>query len=200
MEIVAPTQSGIAKAVQALRRGQIVAYPTETVYGLGVDPFSEKALAALFALKERDEGNPVLLIVSNLDQLNETVDTVSARAATYAKAFWPGPLSLLFPCAGRLPEALRGPDARVCVRWTASESAATLCDAFGGAIVSTSANRTGEAPAMSVDAVDPVGIAVCVDGGTLAPSLPSTVLDPETGEVLREGAVTRSELAGLRFP
>jgi L-threonylcarbamoyladenylate synthase len=200
MEIVAPTPSGIARAADALRHGGIVAYPSETVYGLGVDPFSDQALDALFAVKGRDAGTPVLMIVSNLDQLTEIVDTVSPRAEAYAKAFWPGPLSLLFPGASRLPEALRGEDGCVCVRWTSSESAAALCDAFGGAIVSTSANKTGDAPAMSADAIDPVGIAVCLDGGTLAPSLPSTVLDPETGEVLREGAIGRDALDRVQHP
>lgn len=200
MEIAAPTPEGIAKAAGLLRAGEVVAYPTETVYGLGVDPFCEDALRSLYRVKRRDPGAPVLLIVSRMEQLESIVAEVSLRAAAYAEAFWPGPLSLLFPQAPGLPEALSGNRARVCIRWTSCAIAASLCDAFGAAIVSTSANASGEAPAMSPDEIEAMGITLCLDGGRLDASLPSTVLDPDTGEVIREGAVTPAQLAEVELP
>ncbi len=200
MEIAAPTPDGTAKAAELLRSGEVVAYPTETVYGLGADPFSAKALDSLYRVKQRDPGNPVLLIVSSMEQLDAIVAGISPSAAAYAKTFWPGPLSLLLRPSRELPETLLGAESKVCVRWTSCAIAAALCDAFGGAIVSTSANTSGEAPAMSPDEVDPVGIALCLDGGRLGPSPPSTVLDPDTGHVIREGAISRQQLAGVPLP
>lgn len=199
MEIVAKTPEGIAKAAESLRAGEVVAYPTETVYGLGVDPFNEPAIRRLYRIKGRPSGNPVLLIVSSMEQLSGVVAEVSARAACYAEAFWPGPLSLLFPSSERLPGDLQSTGGRVCVRHTSCEVASRLCEAFGGAIVSTSANASGDTPAISPDEIQAVSIALCIDGGTLAPSPPSTVLDPETGEVIREGAITRAELDAVRI-
>ena len=199
MDIVASSPAGIAKAAESLRAGEVVAYPTETVYGLGVDPLNSAAIHRLYQIKERPSGNPVLLIVSNMEQLSRVVAEVSPSAARYAEAFWPGPLSLLFPSSDELPRDLQNADGKVCVRWTSCDTAARLCDAFGGAIVSTSANTSGDAPAMSPDEIHAVGIALCIDGGTLAPSPPSTVFDPETGEVLRDGAITLAELDAVQI-
>lgn len=200
MEIAAPTSRGIAKAAELLRSGEVVAYPTETVYGLGADPFSVEALDALYRVKRRDPGSPVLLIVSSMAQLDAIVAGISPRAAAYAEAFWPGPLSLLLRPSRELPETLLGAESKVCVRRTSCAIAAALCDAFGGAIVSTSANTSGKTPAMSPDEIEPVGIALCLDGGRLGPSPPSTVLDPDTGRVIREGAISRQQLAAARHP
>lgn len=200
MEIIAPTPEGIAEAAAALHNGQVVAYPTETVYGLGVDPFSEGALRALYNVKGREPSNPVLLIVSGMKQLRGIVSEISPRATAYAEAFWPGPLSLLLPGATDLPEALSLDGSKVCVRWTVGAVAASLCEAFGGAIVSTSANASGEASALSPGEIDLAGISLCLDGGALEESAPSTVLDPETGEVIREGAITRAQLAEVKIP
>ena len=94
MEIIASTAKGIDAAANALRVGKVVAYPTETVYGLGVDPFSEEALGALFGVKGRERGNPVLVIVSSLKQLEGIVPELSPRASAYAEAFWPTGLRL----------------------------------------------------------------------------------------------------------
>lgn len=200
MEIIAPTPEGIAEAAEALHGGRVVAYPTETVYGLGVDPFSEGALKALYSVKGRDPGRPVLLIVSSMKQILRIVSEISPRATAYADSFWPGPLSLLLPCAADFSEGLSPDGSKVCVRYTASAVAASLCEAFGAAIVSTSANAAGEAPALSPGEIDLVGISLCLDGGTLEESAPSTVLDPETGEVIREGAITRAQLAEVNIP
>lgn len=198
MEILAPSPVNLRRAAEALRAGEVIAYPTETVYGLGVDPFNAVALDLLYAIKRRDEGNPVLLIVSSLDQLRPLVAPLSASAQAYANAFWPGPLSMVLPAAAGVLASLRAREGKVCVRWTSCEVAAALCEAFGGAIVSTSANISGQAPARSVNEVPAEGVAMCIDGGVLADGPASTVLDPESREVLRAGAVSSEALARIR--
>jgi L-threonylcarbamoyladenylate synthase len=195
VKIVQPSPKGIADAARALVSGAIIAYPTETVYGLGVDPFSDDALGLLFSAKGRDEGNPILLIVADLEQLNGVVSAVSERARAFADAFWPGPLSLLLPKSNRLPDRLTAGKPLVCVRCPACPVARSLCQAVGGAITSTSANRSGHAPARSLAEIDLPGVAIGIDGGVLAPSPPSTVFDPETGQVLRAGTVSAEALA-----
>lgn len=197
MEMWPPTPEGIHRAADALRRGEIVAYPTETVYGLGVDPFNEDAIRRLFELKGRDPSNPVLLIVAGRRQLDDLVGQMSPKAAAYAEAFWPGPLSMLFPISRLVPKALCGEDGRICVRWTASVVAADLCYAFGSAIVSTSANLAGGEPARKPQDVPSEGVSICLDGGELPLSAPSTVLEPESGAILREGAIGRDRIQAI---
>jgi len=187
----------IAAAVAALRSGEVVVYPTETVYGLGVNPFSEPAIRRLYAIKERDAANPVLLIVDGLDQLREVVRDISPAAARYAVKFWPGPLSMLFPRSPHLPEILTGGLDKVCVRWTSHPVARALCREFGHAVTSTSANLSGQPPAHSLDGVRLQGLGAMIDGGLLPKNPPSTVFDPDSRQVLREGAVSADLL--LRF-
>jgi len=179
----------IRAAADAIRRGEVVVYPTETVYGLGADPFSEPAVRRLYAIKERDAANPVLLIVDGLDQLREVVREVSPAAVAYAERFWPGPLSMLFPRSPRLPEVLTGGVDEVCVRWTSHPLARALCREVGHAITSTSANVSGQPAAQSLEDVTLAGLGAKVNGGVLTPSVPSTVFDPATGRVLREGVI-----------
>jgi L-threonylcarbamoyladenylate synthase len=198
VKIVAPTAEGIAEAARAICAGHVVAYPTETVYGLAVDPFSPEALQRLFAVKARDAANPVLLIVADLDQIKDVASAISDAARACALAFWPGPLSMLFPRSPNVPETLTAGSDRVCVRCTASPIARDLCRAVGTAITSTSANRSGQPPARSLAELDLPGIAVGIDAGALPPSPPSTVFDPDTGLVLREGAIAESALRGIR--
>ena len=188
MQTLPITHANIRRAADALHEGQIVCHPTETVYGLGADPMSVAALDRLFAVKEREARNPVLLIIGEEAQLSR-IAKLTDRARRYAEKFWPGPLSLLLPPAVDAPKALLGGDGRVCVRWTASPAAQQLACAFGGAIVSTSANRSGQLPVRRVQELDLAGVAMALDAGELPDSAPSTVLDPETGRILRAGAV-----------
>lgn len=195
MKVVPPTATGIADAAQAIRDGQVVAYPTDTMYGLGADPFNVDALEKIFALKGRQTDAPLLLIAADIDQVEAVVDSISPAARRYADAFWPGPLSLLLPRSHVLPELVTAGLSQVCVRIPDHETARALCWKAGSAIVSTSANLSGEAPAYSIAELQLPGIAIAIDEGTLPPRPPSTILNPETGAVLREGAVTASMLA-----
>lgn len=198
MKIVQPTAEGTAIAVEALRHGEIVAYPTETVYGLGVDPISPQALDKLYALKGRGRAKPMLVVIADQAQLRSIVETIPPQCIAYIEAYWPGPLSMLFPMASELPTILGDPGGRICVRCTAFPAAQALCRAFGGALVSTSANLSGKGPARTLDEVPSEKVSVGIDGGTLEASLPSTVFDPVAGLVLREGVIAESELMAMR--
>ena len=197
MKTVPPTEEGIQEAAGAIRAGDVVVYPTETVYGLAVDPFSETALERLFSAKGRDRGNPILLVVGETAHLERVCGPISAGAAACMKAFWPGPLSLVLPAAAGLPEALLGDNGKVCVRHTSCVAARALCMAFGGAITSTSANRSGESPARALGELVLGGVAVGIDGGRLEASAASTVFDPDEGRVLRQGAVSEEALRAV---
>ncbi|MBN2311127.1 MAG: threonylcarbamoyl-AMP synthase [Candidatus Hydrogenedentes bacterium] len=197
MKRLAPDPDGIAEAAEALRRGAIVAYPTETVYGLAVDPFQEDALRRLFAAKQRDPQHPILLIIADESQLPPVVARVSPRAHAYARAFWPGPLSLVLPKAPGLSALAAAGTDTICVRCPGSPIARDLCRRFGAALTSTSANLSGEPAARSLDEIRLPGIELGLDGGLLPESAPSTVFDPETGQLYREGAIPVARLQSV---
>lgn len=197
MKIVPPTAEGLALAAEAIRAGKVVAYPTDTVYGLGADPFSESAVRRLFEIKGRDEGKLVLLVVADEPQLREVVASVPRVAAIYMQAFWPGPLSLLFPKSYRMPPAVTAGSNNVCVRCPACRVARALCRAVGTAVTSSLANLSGGVPARSLGELNLPGVAVGIDAGTLAVLEVSTVFDPTHGTVLRKGAVSDAELRAV---
>lgn len=194
MIIVSPDSIGIDLAVQALERDEIVAYPTETVYGLAVNPFSEKALDRLFAAKQRDPHHAILVIIGAEDQLHRVAQDDDANAAPYIKAFWPGPLTLLLPKASALPNRLTANTPKIGVRCPASDIARDLCLAFGGPLTSTSANISGTPAANSIETIHVGGITLAIDGGVLPEALPSTIFDPEKKTILRQGAISEEAL------
>jgi len=194
MIIAKPDRDGIAVAARAIRDGKVVAYPTETVYGLAVDPFSREAIRALFEAKGRPEVNPVLLIAADVSQVEKISLAISDTARRYMERFWPGPLSLVLRKHPDLPSELCGGGETVCVRVPGSEIARDLCRAFGGAITSTSANRSGEPSATKPGEIKLAGVHLCIDAGALPPSAPSTVFDPDTGVIFRQGAVAEALL------
>lgn len=200
MKTVPPDASGLAEAAAALLAGEVVAYPTETVYGLAVDPFSEAAIDRLFAAKGRPESNPILLIVADEGQLARVAAEISMTARRCIDAFWPGPLSLLFPKTPDLPLRITAGGNSVCVRCPGALIARDLCRSFGGPLTSTSANRSGELPARALDELDLDAVALAIDGGRLSDAPPSTVYDPGTDRVLREGGITTARIRALFKP
>jgi L-threonylcarbamoyladenylate synthase len=189
-----PSPENLNRVADALRSGAVAACPTDTVYGLAADPFNEAALDALFRAKGRDDGKPVLLVVGSLDQIPLVAKHMDARALACARAFWPGPLSLVLPAVGGLPQRITGAGGKVCVRCPACPVARALCLAFGGPLTSTSANLSGMPPASSLAGVRLEGVELGIDGGILGGGPPSTVFDPETGQLLREGAIPAAAL------
>ncbi len=195
MRIVASTSEGISEAAQAVRDGLLVVYPTDTLYGIGADPFSREAIGRVFACKGRSKRTPLLVIAADLEQVSEVVAGLSPAALRFADTFWPGPLSLLLPRSARIPEELTAGSPKVSIRIPANETARALCAAVGHAIVSTSVNPAGGIPVQSLAEVTLPGIAVGIDSGRLPASPPSTVYDPETDTIVRPGAISAVQLA-----
>ena len=180
----------IDAAAAALARGAVLAYPTESVWGLGCDPRDEAAILRLLAAKRRDPAQGVILIAATVAQLDGWVDwfVLPTERVAAVKASWPGPNTWLMPCPPDVPRWLRGSHETLAVRVTAHPVAAALCDAFGGAIVSTSANRSG-APApqtrSALDAALLADIDGTTEGETGGAASPSTIRNALTGDILR---------------
>jgi L-threonylcarbamoyladenylate synthase len=193
-----------APAVRSqLEAGRLVAYPTETVYGLGSAP-RESALAELARLKGRPPRKPFLLLVSGRLMAEEWGLVFPPSARAMADYFWPGPLTLVLRGGeGRLPDELRGPEGGIAVRHTSHAGMALLVRLVGFPITSTSANRPGGPPAPGVARLESLfadavadGLLLVLDGGVLGNVPPSTIVDC-TGPVpvlIREGALPRPEL------
>jgi len=199
----AEAAAAIDRVAAHLRGGGLLAYPTETVYGLG--SLARTAdLAALAGLKGRAAGKPFLLLVSDRRMAEAQGLAFNAAADALARAFWPGPLTLVLPGGGgRLPDGLRGPEGGIAVRWTAHPLIARLVAALGEPLTSTSANLPGEPPAPGAGAIArdfaasiAAGLLLVLDGGVLGNRPPSTVVDC-TGvpaRLVRAGALTQAEL------
>ncbi len=186
-----------------LAAGGLLAYPTETVYGLGSAP-AGPALAALARLKGRAPDKPFLVLISGPAMAAEWGLVMSASARALSAAFWPGPLTLVLPGGeGRLPDELRGQEGGIAVRHTSHAGIARLVTVTGQPLTSTSANRPGQQPAPGPDRIREVfgpeiarGELLVLDGGVLGNVPPSTLVDC-TGPVprlVREGAIPRAEL------
>ena len=183
-------EQAIKQCAQALGDGGVVAYPTEAVYGLGCDPRNLVAFTRLFALKQRPPTQGVLLIAADLAQLEPYLDLarVPHAALARAQATWPGAHTWVFPRSAACPAWIAGEHAGIAVRVTAHAPAARLCAAFGGAIVSTSANLHGSPPARDATAVRAAfgdELACILNGPTGGLERPTPISDAMTGEVLR---------------
>jgi L-threonylcarbamoyladenylate synthase len=182
----------LAVAVVALRRGEIVAYPTETFYGLGVDAFDELALARLRELKGRAEKAFSALVVGQ-EMLERLCDPPSEKARALMTRYWPGALTLALPARAGTPAAMVA-DGFVAVRESPHPLARALVRAYGGPLTATSANLAGQPPATTPEQVQAAlgGRCVVLSGGTTAGGAPSTLARVRGNriEVLRPGAVT----------
>lgn len=196
-------ESALRTALAHIEARGVLAYPTETVYGFG-GGIDRDSVDALVALKTRPPAKPFLLLIAGVDMIDKLDLRLPSYASNLVARHWPGPLTLVL--AGgerRVPARLRGPESGVAVRWTSHPGMTRLIHAHGDAITSTSANRPGVPPATSAAEIlsqwgDVVarGKLRVLDGGTLTPSPPSTVLDC-TGRrprVIRPGAISASTL------
>ena len=185
----------IRKAVQVLRQGGVVAFPTETTYGIGCDPRDSRAVRRIFRLKGRTQNNALLLVASSLEQA-EAVAIFDEINMDVAKRYWPGPLTLILP-ARREADLARGATVAgtLAIRVSSSEIVRRLTHAFGFPIVATSANLSGQEEARSADKVRELfgeRIDVIIDGGLLPKRAVSTVAKISTDgkvEIIRKGAV-----------
>lgn len=189
-----PLFARIASLVQA---GRVIAIPTETYYGLGVNPFDAAAVARLLSMKGRPDGKPLLILIGDQTQLHELVTDVSPAARLLMESFWPGPLTLVFPASPRLPETITAGTGTVGVRHTSRPALAAILQHVG-ALTGTSANRSGEPPVRTAEEVQRIlgdAVDVIIDDGTTPGGLPSTVVSVCDGvQLVREGPVDRDRI------
>ena len=195
--------TAIPQVVRHLGKGGLLAYPTETVYGLGSRAL-QADVAALAALKGRSARKPFLLLISDRAMAEAQGLAFNASADALARAFWPGPLTLVLPGgSGRLPDLLRGPDGGIAVRWTSHQAIAELVAALGAPLTSTSANLPDQPPGAGADAIArdfapavQAGQLLVLDGGVLGNRPPSTVVDctRPRAQIVREGTLSVHEL------
>jgi L-threonylcarbamoyladenylate synthase len=195
----APDPAEIEKAVEYLRSGQVIAYPTETIYGLGADVLDRKAVKRIYDLKSRDYGLPIAILISDLKMLREVVSDVPERALVLMRRFWPGALTILFPASPAIPKGLVTNTGKVGIRVSSHPVAAALVGQFGRPITTTSANLSGFPPSLSVKHVQKYfgGKIPCIlDGGECAPTRGSTVVDigDDTMRIIRDGAIPAEDV------
>jgi L-threonylcarbamoyladenylate synthase len=181
------TRSDAASLRAHLKRGGLIAYPTESCYGLGCDPRNPLALARLIRLKGRSEGKGLLLIADHFKRLQPFVRPLSAADRARMQRSWPGPVTWVVTASSTCPLPLTGGRPTIAVRVTAHPGAAHLCRALGMALVSTSANKSGRKPAKTAAECRRIfGAQVRVVAGRIGPRRrPSTLIDLATGTVLR---------------
>ena len=189
-----------SQAVKALRRGDVIAFPTETFYGLGADALNPAAVDKILSLKGRNPDSPIPLIVADRAMLEEVVREFPAVAQRLADRFWPGPLTLVLPANERLAAPLLNRDGGVGVRISSHPLARRLSRELGRPITATSANLSGRPPARTIaEALNYFSdrLTVYLDGGVLAGRKGSTVIEVRAGNLrtVREGEIGATEIA-----
>jgi L-threonylcarbamoyladenylate synthase len=197
-----PEPGKIEEAAARLNAGELVAFPTETVYGLGADASNAAAVARIFAAKGRPTSHPLIVHFSNFGRARAFASEVPRSAAQLAEAFWPGPLTLVLPKSGIVPSAVTGGQETVALRAPAHPVARALLAAFGRGIAAPSANRYGRiSPTRAADVREELGneVALVLDGGACEVGLESTIVACLEGRVtlLRPGSISRSQVADV---
>jgi L-threonylcarbamoyladenylate synthase len=187
----------IAEAAERILRGEVVAYPTETLYGLAVHARQPHAVERLLALKGRASSQAIALLVADAAMLAGLVARLPAAAERLIARYWPGPLTLVLPAAPGLAPALCGPGGGVGVRVSSDPVASALVRAVGAPITATSANASGAPPATTAAEAALAGVTFCLDGGARR-AAPSTVVEllGEQPRILRAGAIPPEEILG----
>lgn len=188
----------IQQAANLLRAGELIVFPTDTVYGVGCDPWNAAAIARLYAAKQRelDKGIPILL--GDMSDLSKVCVTVPDAAAILIRHFWPGPLTLIVPRHPALPPSI-SPGNNIAVRLPAHTLARQIIRHIGGAMAVTSANRSGEAPALTANMAwsTLVGqVAAIIDGAHAYHAAASTIVDCTVSpiRIVRPGPISEKEL------
>lgn len=182
-----PSSVDLQSAVQALRAGGVIAYATEGVWGLGCDPFNERAVRRVLDLKQRSEAKGLIMIAATVAQLERWLIGLDAAQRSAVLASWPGPYTWIVPVTDA-PPWLSGEHRSLAVRVSAHAGVQALCNAWGGPLVSTSANRSGQAALMSAAAVqEEFGseLDFILPGVLGGDARPSEIRDARSGVVLR---------------
>ena len=189
-------------AAEIITNGGVIAFRTDTFYGLGADPFNAAAVARIRELKGREDDKPILLLISDASLLERVITERSEAFGRAAGAFWPGPLTIIGVAVATLPKAITAGTGTVGVRLPAVETVRDLVRECGGVLTATSANPSGNEPACSAEQVAayfPQGLDLIVDGGLVTVTEPSTVLDATRASprIVREGALSRGAIEKL---
>jgi len=189
-------------AARIVSSGGVIGFRTDTFYGLGADPFKESAVSRIRELKGRDDGKPILLLLSDLSGLDSFIAVKSHLFTRLTERFWPGPLTIVGVAVSQLPETLTAGSNTIGVRLPNDETVRTLVRCCGGALTATSANVSGSPPAVTARSVaDYFGESVdlIIDGGESTLREPSTVVDVSGGmaQVLRVGAVAATDIQAV---
>ncbi|MEM0286823.1 MAG: L-threonylcarbamoyladenylate synthase [Nitrososphaerota archaeon] len=197
-----PEQNTINKAAKLIQDGEIVAFPTETVYGLGADAGNDRAVRRIFEAKGRPQDNPIIVHIATFDQLKEVASEIPSKVAEIAYFYWPGPLTLIFKKSDRVSDVTTAGSNTVAVRMPSHPVALALINASHRPIAAPSANLSGRPSPTTAQHVlaDLAGrIPMILDGGATVYGIESTVVDVsvEPAVILRPGPITREDLAPL---
>ena len=195
----------IAKAGQILKDGGLVAFPTETVYGLGANALDVNAASKIYAAKGRPSDNPLIIHIAKMESLDKIASQVPERALELAKVYWPGPLTMIFPKSEIVPCQITGGLTSVAVRMPNHAIALELIEAGGGFIAAPSANTSGRpSPTSAAHVAEDLGDSVdmIIDGGDTTIGLESTIIDFSSDEItiLRPGAITQDMIEAVIGP
>ena len=190
----------LARAVALLKRGELVAFPTETVYGLGADALNPAAVAKIFAAKSRPADHPLIVHLPDASHMARWARELPAEAETLAAAFWPGPLTLILKRQAQVPDAVTGGQDTVGLRVPNHPLALELLRAFDGGVAAPSANRFGRiSPTTAAHVREELGgcVPLILDGGPCPVGIESTILDLSRGKavLLRPGAIGAADIA-----
>lgn len=194
--------NNILEAVEILRKGGLVAIPTETVYGLGADASNNEALKKIFAAKNRPMDHPLIVHIGDVSQLKEWAQDISPQVLELAKCFWPGPLTLILKKASQVSDLVTGGQNTVGLRMPNHPVALELLRTFKGGIAAPSANKFGRISPTSAEAVrEELGTAVdmILDGGACDVGVESTILDMSGNQpvILRPGMITKKQIEDI---
>jgi len=203
MEVVITTDKLDSRIIQTaakiIKEGGIVVFPTDTFYGIGVDPFNKVAVSQVFALKHRVSMKPLLNIIHDVSIVKELATDIPPLFFDFSKRFWPGPLTISLPANKRVPDITTAYTRRVGMRIPNAEIPLEIAKAVGGPITATSANISGEGHISDPEKVKEIfsgKIGMIIDAGMLTAKAPSTLIDiyPNGYKILREGAISKKEL------
>jgi len=197
-----PDQAVIARAAALLRQGELVVFPTETVYGLGADAFQSPAVEGIFAAKGRPLSDPLIVHIAEMSALDQLTSSLSDLAYRLAEHFWPGPLTLLLPRGSRVPSLITAGMETVAVRMPSHPVASALIKALGSPIAAPSANRFMHvSPTTATHVLADLGgrVPLILDAGACAVGVESTILDLSTAvpTILRPGGVSLEALRAV---
>jgi L-threonylcarbamoyladenylate synthase len=197
--IIPQTTESLPRIAETIARGGIVAFRTDTFYGLGADPFNRSAVQRIKQLKGREADKPILVVISDQDQVERFIAERSPRFDLLGEKFWPGPLTLIGKTLPAVPDEVTAGSGTVGIRLPDDDEVRALIRSCGGALTATSANPSGQAPARTAHDVDTyfgTAVDLIVDGGKSGTDRPSTVVDAGASEprLVRAGAVPWSEI------